>query len=140
MKIAPGLTLIAIGAILTFAITTSPNWLNLQIVGVVLMATGVAALLLPQRAQGWIRRRMVVRRGPRGPIVSEVDETMPPYIMLNPGASADGSEQPGIPVERTVIVPGTPDPAPADQRTTRRNPADQAQPAGTEIVDEYLEE
>ncbi len=126
MKVAPGLTLITIGAIFTFAITTSPSWLNLQIVGVVLMAAGAAALLLPQRAQGWIRRRMVVRRGPRGPVVSEVDETMPPYIMLNPGASPDGSEQPGIPVQRTVIVPGT--------------PAAHQQPAGTEIVDEYLEE
>jgi hypothetical protein len=135
MKIAPGLTLIAIGAIFTFAITSSPSWLNLQVVGVILMATGVAALLLPQRTRDLVRRRILVRRGPRGPIVSEVDETLPPYISLNPGSAADGHEQPGIPLERTVIVPATPDPA--AQRATA---ADTTQPAGTEIVDEYLEE
>jgi hypothetical protein len=140
MKIAPGLTLIAVGAIFTFAITASPSWLNLQIVGVVLMATGVATLFLPRRAQGWLRRRMVVRRGPRGPVVSEVNETLPPYIMLNPGAVADGSEQPGIPVERTVIVPATPDVPPADHVADGARTADSSPAGGTEILDEYTEE
>jgi hypothetical protein len=135
MKIAPGLTLIAIGAIFTFAISSSPSWLNLQVVGVILMGTGVAALFLPRRAQGWLRRRMVVRKGPRGPVVTEVAETLPPYISINPGATADGREQPGIPVERTVIVPNTP-----DQMTEREIPADAAQPTTTEILDEYVEE
>ena len=135
MKIAPSLTLIAIGAIFTFAITSSPSWLNLQVVGVILMATGVAALLLPRRTRELVRRRILVRRGSRGPIVSEVDETLPPYISLNPGSAADGHEQPGIPVERTVIVPANSDPT--AQRATA---ADATQPAGTEIVDEYLEE
>ena len=135
MKIAPGLTLIALGAIFTFAITSSPSWLNLQVVGVTLMATGVAGLLLPRRTRDLVRRRILVRRGSRGPIVSEVDETLPPYISLNPGAAADGHEQPGIPLERTVIVPATPDPT-----TYRATAADTTQPAGTEIVDEYLEE
>jgi hypothetical protein len=136
MKIAPGLTLIAIGAIFTFAITSSPSWLNLQVVGVILMATGVAALVLPQRTRDLVRRRILVRRGPRGPIVSEVDQTLPPYIRLNPGSAADGREQPGIPVEqRTVILPTA-----ADPTAQRANAADTTQPAGTEIVDEYLEE
>jgi hypothetical protein len=137
MKIAPGLTLIAVGAIFTFAITASPSWLNLQIVGVVLMVTGLATLFLPRRAQGWLRRRMVVRRGPRGPVITEVGETLPPYIMLNPGAVADGSEQPGIPVERTVIVPDLPS---ADYGADRRATAENSQVSGTEILDEYTEE
>jgi hypothetical protein len=131
VKTAPSLTLIAIGAIFTFAITTSPNWLNLQTVGVILMATGAAALLLPRRTQGWLRRRMVVRRGSKGPVVAEVAETLPPYISINPGATADGREQPGIPVERTVIVPNTPESG---------TPADGARPVSTEILDEYVEE
>src|ERR1039458_4108012 len=134
MKIAPGLTLIAIGAIFTFAITSSPSWLNLQVVGVILMATGVAALLLPQRTRDLVRRRILVRRGSRGRIVSEVDETLPPYISLNPGPRAHAPEQPGTPVERTIIVPAPPD------ATGRLAPADTTHPAGTEIVDEYLEE
>jgi hypothetical protein len=141
MKLATGLTLIAIGAILTFAISAHPRFLNLQVVGLVLMATGAAGLLLPRRAQGWLRRRMVVRRGPRGPVISEVDETLPPYISLNPGASADGHEQPGIPVERTVIIPtAAADPTVADQIIERRNHADRRQPTGSEVVDEYFEE
>src|ERR1035438_713717 len=137
MRTATGLTLIAVGAIFTFAITTSPSWLNLQIVGVILMATGVAGLFLPQRAQGWLRRRMVVRRGPRGPVISEVDETLPPYISLNPGATADDREQPGIPVERTVIVPTT---SADDLMAQGRNHADGSEPPAAEVVDEYFQE
>src|ERR1035438_3593993 len=137
MKLAPGLTLIAVGAIFTFAITTSPSWLNLQIVGVILMATGVAGLFLPRRAQGWLRRRMVVRRGPRGPVISEVDETLPPYISLNPGATADDREQPGIPVERTVIVPTT---SADDLIAQGRNHAGGPGPPAAEVVDEYFQE
>lgn len=147
MRTATSLTLLAVGAIFTFAITASPSWLNLQIVGVVLMATGAAGLFMPGKAQGWLRRRMVVRRGPRGPVVSEVDETLPPYISINPGAAADDREQPGIPVERTVIIPSTSAEDLMAQRTTH---ADGSQPAaappagvppqGTEIVDEYFEE
>jgi hypothetical protein len=142
MRTATGLTLIAVGAIFTFAITASPSWLNVQIVGVVLMATGAAGLFMPGKAQGWLRRRMVVRRGPRGPVVSEVRETLPPYISINPGATADAAEQPGIPVERTVVIPTT---SAEDLMAQRRNHADGTQPAGappqgTEIVDEYFEE
>jgi hypothetical protein len=65
MRTAPGLALIAIGAILAFAITSSPSWLNLQVAGWVLMLTGVAGMLVPRRGYGWLRRRVVVRR-PRG--------------------------------------------------------------------------
>ena len=88
--------LIAIGAIFTFAITAHPSFLNLQIAGLVVMATGVAGLLLPRRGQeGWLRRRTVLRKGARGPVVGHVDETRyPRYIMLNPGASATASEEP----------------------------------------------
>jgi hypothetical protein len=142
MRTATGLTLLAVGAIFTFAITASPSWLNLQIVGVVLMATGAAGLFMPGKAQGWLRRRMIVRRGPRGPVISEVDETLPPYISINPGATADDHEQPGIPVERTVIIPST---SAEDLIAQRRNHADGSQPAaappqGAEVVDEYFEE
>jgi hypothetical protein len=94
MRTASCLTLIAIGAIFTFAVTAHPSFLNLRIAGVVIMATGVAGLLLPRRNQaGWLRRRTILRRGPRGRVVGEVDETrLPPYVTLNPGAS--GQEPP----------------------------------------------
>ena len=47
MRTATGLALIAIGAILAFAVTTSPSFLNLQVVGWILILTGVAGLVVP---------------------------------------------------------------------------------------------
>ena len=139
MKTASSLTLLAIGAILTFAVTAHPRFLNLQVTGVVLMAVGVAGFFMPRRGYGWLRRRMVVRRSSRRPLVSQVEETRyPPYIMLNPGASADDSLQPGIPVEQTVEnIPTIPENNP---RAERRAPADPSRAADSEVVDEYLEE
>jgi hypothetical protein len=119
MRTASCLTLIAIGAIFTFAVTGHPSFFNLQIAGVVIMATGVAGFLLPRRGQqGWLRRRTILRRGPRGPVVSRVDEThLPPYVMLNPGASAEekNGDQPG---QDSVLVDDYP----------------------AEVVEEYIEE
>jgi hypothetical protein len=65
MRTATGLALIAIGAILAFAVTTSPSFLNLQVAGWILILTGIAGLFVPRRGYGWLRRRVVVRR-PRG--------------------------------------------------------------------------
>src|SRR5260221_12924185 len=63
----------------TFAVTAHPSFLNLQITGVVIMATGVAGLILPRRRQqGWLRRRTILRRGPRGPVAGEGDATRLP--------------------------------------------------------------
>jgi hypothetical protein len=127
MRTASCLTLIAVGAIFTFAVAAHPSFLNLQIAGVVIMATGVAGLLLGRRGQqGWLRRRIILRRGPRGPVVGRVDETrLPPYVMLNPGASAQESNgvQPGdLTAEQDSVVAH--DPSAAD----------------SEVVEEYIEE
>src|SRR5690242_2020522 len=87
MRTATGLFLIALGAILAFAVQGHPSWLNIQVVGWVVMLTGVAGMAIPRRGYGWLRRRMVLRRGPGGrPVVDRVEEKRyPPYIMLNPG-------------------------------------------------------
>jgi hypothetical protein len=69
MRTATGLTLVAIGAILAFAVRTSPSFLNLQIAGWVIMLTGVAGMFIPRRGSGWLRRRIIVRR-PRGTAVN----------------------------------------------------------------------
>ena len=145
MRTASGLTLIAIGAIFTFAVTAHPSFLNLQIAGVVIMATGVAGLLLPRRhQQGWLRRRTILRRGLRGPVVGQVDETpLPPYVMINPGASARESngDQPGDLTMRAAAGETIPD-LPADDRTTRQDSvvADDFPAAASEVVEEYIEE
>jgi hypothetical protein len=89
MRTASGLTLVALGAILAFAVKGHPSFLNIQVVGWVILLTGVAGLVLPRRGYGWLRRRMVLRRGPRGrPVAGRAEETRyPPYVMLNPGTA-----------------------------------------------------
>jgi hypothetical protein len=89
-----GLTLIALGAILAFAVRGHPSWLNIQVVGWVLILTGIVAMAFPRRGYGWLRRRMVLRRGPGGrPVVDRVEEKRyPPYIMLNPAGGAVAGE------------------------------------------------
>lgn len=82
MRVGTGLSLLAIGAILAFAVSGSPPYWNLQITGVVLIATGLAALLIPRQSYGWLRRKMVVRPGSRRPIVTQRDETGYPQPSL----------------------------------------------------------
>ena len=64
MRTATALTVIAIGAIFAFAITASPSFLNLQIVGVVLILTGICGLVIPRRGRGWLRRTVLVKGTP----------------------------------------------------------------------------
>ena len=55
MRTATGLTLIALGAILAFAVQGHPSWLNIQVVGWVLILTGIVAMAIPRRGYGcWI--------------------------------------------------------------------------------------
>ena len=127
MRTATGLFLIALGAILAFAVQGHPSWLNIQVVGWVIMLTGVAGMAIPRRGYGWLRRRMVLRRGPGGqPVVDRMDEKRyPPYIMLNPGSNGiagdvvpeSGNDVPTAagPFEE----PGTGD-APADEHEAER--------------------
>ncbi|HTS98524.1 MAG TPA: hypothetical protein VMI33_18090 [Streptosporangiaceae bacterium] len=147
MKTATGLTLLAIGAILTFAVTAHPSFLNLQVAGVVLMAIGLVGLFLPKRAQGWLRRRTILRRGTGGPVAGRVDERRyPPYVMLNPGASGPGEHNGRQPGDLTA---GEAEPAPAGDETALvrdlpeddlvAEPVDPHDPAA-EVVEEYIEE
>ena len=97
MKTATGLTLLAIGAILTFAITASSSVFNLHIAGVVIMLTGLAGLFIPRRSYSWLNQRVVRRRtrtGPDGMVVETRETTVPPYVVTNPGS---GPEQAGLP-------------------------------------------
>jgi hypothetical protein len=63
MKTATGLTLVAIGAILAFAVNASPPGVNINVVGLIIMLTGVAGFLIPRRASSWLRGRVLVRTG-----------------------------------------------------------------------------
>jgi hypothetical protein len=121
MKTATGLTLVAIGAILAFAVRGHPSFLNIQVVGWVIILTGIAGMLMPRRGYGWIRRRMVLRRGPAGrPVVHHVEEKQyPPYVALNSGSVIPG----------TTVTTDVTEPAPAtagDPPTLADPPADPA--------------
>ena len=62
MKTGAGLALIALGAILAFAVNATPSWLNLHTVGWVLMLVGLVGLVLPKRTWGMLGRRIQTRR------------------------------------------------------------------------------
>jgi hypothetical protein len=149
MRTATSLALIAIGAIFTFAVTAHPSFLNLQIAGVVIMATGIAGLFLRKPTQGWLRRRTTLRRGAGGPVVGHVDEKRyPPYVMLNPAADPEqvngNGHQPGdLTAEETVEpeprdeTPPIPD-LPAEDLAEYAD--DPAEPQAAEVVEEYIQE
>ncbi len=149
MRTATGLALIAVGAIFTFAVTAHPSFLNLQIAGVVIMATGVAGLFLRKPSQGWLRRRTVLRRGAGGPVVGHVDEKRyPPYVMLNPSADPDladsNGHQPGdLTAEETVEPEPRDETAPIPDLPAEDLDAeagDPAAPQAAEVVEEYIQE
>ena len=100
MKTATGLTLIAIGAIFAFAVHGHPWFLNLQVVGWIIMVIGAVGLAVPRRGYGWLRRQVVMRRGPER-VVGVRTRRNPSYIMLDPAAAADepdvGGESAPIP-------------------------------------------
>jgi hypothetical protein len=60
MKTATALTVMAIGAILAFAVTAEPSFFSFRIAGWVLMLTGIAGVAIPRRGYGWLRRRLVL--------------------------------------------------------------------------------
>lgn len=64
MKTATALTVLAIGAIFAFAVTAHPAFLNLQVLGWVLMLTAVAGLVIPRRGKGWLRRSVLAKGSP----------------------------------------------------------------------------
>jgi uncharacterized protein DUF6458 len=89
MKTGAGLALVAIGAILAFAVTAHPTGLNLQAAGWVLIVVGLAGMFVPRRGYGWLRRRMVVR--PRRAVLS--DTSLPAVAV--PLDAADPAVYPG---------------------------------------------
>ena len=55
MRIGQGLTLITIGAILVFAVRKDSSIVDIQVVGLILMVVGAAAIVANQKV--WERRR-----------------------------------------------------------------------------------
>ena len=118
MKIATGLTLLVIGAILAFAVTTNTSVFNLHIAGYVFILAGLAALLIPKQNYASVSKRLVTRRSRTWPsgnrVISTEEAEVPPYVSINPGSSLIEN---GVPMEpslppdptvRAVMTPGEP--------------------------------
>jgi hypothetical protein len=99
MTRASSLTVIAIGAIFAFAVTTSPHFLNLQVVGWILMATGVAGLVLERRNRDWLRRTVIVRRSPDA---SRFNRRRPTQIARRTSGEHPTAERPTEPIDESV--------------------------------------
>jgi hypothetical protein len=93
MKTATGLTVLAIGAILAFAVSASPPGVNINVVGWIVMLTGVAGFLIPRRASGWLRSRVLVRKSSGVPGSGVPGSGMPGSGM--PGSSGSGGPAAG---------------------------------------------
>jgi hypothetical protein len=153
MKIVTALTMLAVGAILAFAVRANPPGLNIHTVGWVIMLTAVAGMALPGPASGWLRRRIVVRRGPVGPAVpagsagpawlavgdddGDAGDTLyPPYLLRDPAAVASAILRDAELAGAAADQPQTPPAAATVPRLAAVRPhdddaADEAGPAGT---------
>jgi hypothetical protein len=109
MKTATGLAIVAVGAILAFAVNGHPGWLNVQAAGWVLILVGLAGMFIPRRGYGWLRRQLMVHTGPDGrPAASFRRRSVPPYLMINPaGAPGPAFDTAVMPAEAEVtqVIP-----------------------------------
>ncbi len=64
MTIGGSIALIVIGAILRFAISWSPAYINVQLIGLILMIAGIVALIISLAFLTARRRRVVTTRRP----------------------------------------------------------------------------
>jgi hypothetical protein len=145
MKTATGLALVAIGAILAFAVTGHPGWLNVQAADWVLMLVGLAGMFVQRRGYGWLRRRVVRRPATRRTVLTSdglasnglANATTLPAgtVVLTPEQAAE--------VQAGALEPD-PDVFPGRQLSKAEAEAQMA-PAGpltstSETIEEYLEE
>jgi Domain of unknown function (DUF6458) len=135
MKTGAGLGLIAVGAILAFAVTAHPRGLNLQAAGWVLIVIGLAGMFVPRRGYGWLRRR-VVRRTPRRTAV---------LARRGRGAGNPAGAVVLAPEEADEIVTTDAEPEVFPGRTISKAEAEEMAPTtpmagNTETIEEYREE
>jgi len=86
MKTGVGLAVIAVGAILAFAVTANTSVFNLHTAGWVLMIVGVIGIAIPRSGYGWVGRRVLTRRIRWQPRRVE-DVTYPTYVSRNPAST-----------------------------------------------------
>ena len=146
MKTATGLALVAIGAILAFAVTGHPGWLNVQAAGWVLMLVGLAGMFVPRRGYGWLKRRVVRRPisarrtvvASNGGGVPAAATALPPgTIVLTPEQAAEVQAGALVTEPDPEVFPGRQmSKAEAEAQMTPASPMSST----SETIEEYLEE
>jgi hypothetical protein len=77
MKTSTSLTLLAVGGILALALRVHSGFLDVQAAGFILMATGVAGLLVPLWKRGRLQAWWALLTGDLGsPFAGEIDEAI----------------------------------------------------------------
>jgi hypothetical protein len=135
MKTGTGLAVIAIGAILAFAVRTNTSVFNLHTAGWVLMVIGVIGMAIPRRGYGWVGRRLFVRQARWRPGRQVEEVVYPTSVNRNP---ANTRVQAGLPAPGAF---GTPEAATHLDAT--RNLSTEPigpRPGETEIVEDVYED
>ena len=112
MSTRTGLIVVAIGAILAFAVRSTPSWFNIQIAGLVIMLTGLVGMVVSRRRDygkllHWFRARTTA--GEPKPEPRAIDPTQVYSPSAGAGApsaearpSADGAAAGGAAADSTV--------------------------------------
>jgi hypothetical protein len=131
MRTGMGLAVIALGAILTFAVTANTSVFNIHVAGLVLIIVGVLGMVIPRRGYGWVGRRLFVRqaRWRRGNHVEEV--IYPTDINRNP---ANTRVQAGLPAPGAVGSRQA-----SNHIDATRDLSTEPRPGETEIVEDIYE-
>ena len=100
MRTGTGLTVVAIGAILAFAVTSSPSFINIHIAGWVIMLTGVVSMVLSRRDYDQLLRRF----RPRARVVERNTEprALGPAQVFNPPAGGNPLAEARPPVDEAT--------------------------------------
>jgi hypothetical protein len=127
MKTGASLTLIALGAILAFAVTATPSFFNLHIAGYVLIVIGIVGLYLRQR--GWIGRQLTVRR------------TRPIRRTVSVVRHVPGDADPADTVPVRAGLYGPPSSSETVETMVEARPTEPADPPESEVIEEeYYED
>jgi len=135
MKTGTGLAVIAIGAILAFAVRTNTSVFNLHTAGWVLMVIGVIGLAIPRRGYGWVGRRLFVRQARWRPGRQVEEVVYPTDVNRNP---ANTRVQAALPAPGALGSPEASSHIDAT-RDLATHPTMGPRPGETEIVEDVYE-
>jgi hypothetical protein len=101
MKTATSLTLVAVGAIIAFAITAHISFLNLQVTGWIFILTGVAGAIITHSSRLHLRRTPAAKGRPGAAAANGTAQRPPPSQRRVPG------RQPAVAPDATPAEPET---------------------------------